>query len=65
MEIDMTFSIAEMFLLVWAILATVAYGNVSSRYRMHRAITSELLVKIAEGKIKVTTSGDSIDFVEV
>ncbi len=61
----MTFSIAEMFLLVWAILATVAYGNVSSRYRMHRAITSELLVKIAEGKIKVTTSGDSIDFVEV
>jgi hypothetical protein len=61
----MTFSIAELFLLVWAILATVAYGNVSSRYRMHRRITSELLVKIAKGKIKVVETEDSLDFVEV
>jgi hypothetical protein len=61
----MTFSIAEMFLLAWAILATVAYGNVSSRYRVHRAITSELLVKIAKGKIKVVVTEDSLDFVEV
>lgn len=61
----MTFSIAEMFLLAWAIIATVAYGSVSSRYRMHRLITSELLHKIAKGKIKVTETEDSIDFVEV
>ena len=61
----MTFSIAEMFLLVWAIIATLGYGHVRSELRKHRHITSELLVRIAKGKIKVVETEDCLEFKEV
>ena len=61
----MTFSIAELFLLAWAIVATLGYGHVRGVLRMHRSITSELLVKIAKGKIKVIETDDCIEFKEV
>jgi hypothetical protein len=61
----MTFSIAEMFLLVWAIVASLGYGYVNGKYRQHRHITSELLVRIAKGKIQVIETDDYIEFKEV
>ena len=61
----MTFSIAEMFLLVWAIVASLGYGYVNGKYRQHRHITSELLVRIAKGKIQVVETDDYIEFKEV
>ena len=61
----MTFSLAEMFLLVWAITATYAYGHVRGELRKHRHITSELLVRIAKGKIKVIETDDCLEFKEV
>jgi hypothetical protein len=61
----MTFSIAEMFLLVWAIVATLGYGYSRGELRMHREVTCDLLVKIAKGKIKVIETDDIIEFKEV
>lgn len=61
----MTFSIAELFLLAWAVIATLGYGYVSSKLRYHKHITSELLVRIAKGKIKVIETDDYIEFKEV
>lgn len=61
----MTFSIAELFLLAWAIVATLGYGFMNAKFRHHRHITSELLVRIAKGKIKVTETDDYIEFKEV
>jgi hypothetical protein len=65
MEIDMTFSIAELFLLVWAIVASLGFGYVNGKYRQHRHITSELLVRIAKGNIQVIETDDYIEFKEV
>ena len=61
----MTFSIAELFLLVWAIVATLGYGYVNGKFRQHKHITSELLVRIAKGKIKVTETDEFLEFKEV
>ena len=61
----MTFSIAELFLLAWALVATIGYGYVGGKYRQHRHITSELLMRIAKGKIKVIETDDYIEFKEV
>jgi hypothetical protein len=61
----MTFSIAELFLLAWAVTATFAYGRVCGDLRKHRHITSELLVRIAKGKIKVIETEDCLEFKEV
>jgi hypothetical protein len=61
----MTFSIAEMFLLAWAIIATLGYGHVRGELRMTRMVTCELLVKIAKGKIKVIETDDHLEFKEV
>ena len=65
MEIDMTFSMAELFLLAWAIVASLGFGYVNGKYRQHRHITSELLVRIAKGKIQVIETDDYIEFKEV
>jgi hypothetical protein len=61
----MTFSIAEMFLLAWAIVATLGYGFSRSELKHHRMVTCDLLVKIAKGKMKVTETDDFIEFKEV
>ena len=61
----MTFSMAEMFLLVWAIVATLGYGFSRGELRKHRQITCELLVRIAKGKMKVIETDDYIEFKEV
>jgi hypothetical protein len=65
MEIDMTFSIAELFLLAWAIVASLGYGYVNGKFRQHKHITSELLVRIAKGKIQAIETDDYIEFKEV
>jgi hypothetical protein len=56
---------AELFLLAWALVASLGYGYVNGKYRQHRDITSELLVRIAKGKIKVIETDDYIEFKEV
>ena len=61
----MTFSMAEMFLLAWAIVATLSYGYVNGKFREHKRMTGELLIRIAKGKIKVTETDDFIEFKEV
>ena len=61
----MTFSIAELFLLVWALVASLGYGYVNGQFRQHKHITSELLLMIAKGKVKVTETDDFIEFKEV
>ena len=61
----MTFSMAEMFLLVWAVVATLGYGYLRGELRKHREVTCDLLVKIAKGTIKVTETDDFIEFKEV
>lgn len=61
----MTFSIAELFLLAWASVATLGYGYVNGRFRHHKHVTSELLIRIAKGKIKVTETDEFIEFKEV
>jgi hypothetical protein len=61
----MTFSIAEMFLLVWAIVATLGYGYSRGELKHHRMVTCDLLVKIAKGTIKVTETDEFIEFKEV
>ena len=61
----MTFSIAELFLLAWAVIASLGFGYVSSKFNHHRYITGELLVRIAKGKMKVIETEDYIEFKEV
>ena len=61
----MTFSIAELFLLAWAVIASVGYGHMVSKHRHYQFITRELLVRIAKGKMKITETDDHIDFEEV
>jgi hypothetical protein len=61
----MTFSIAELFLLAWAIVATLGYGFSRGELRKHRHITSELLIRIAKGKMKVIETDDYLEFKEV
>jgi hypothetical protein len=61
----MTFSIAELFLLAWALVATLGYGYVNGKFRYHKHVTSELLIRIAKGKIKVIETDDYIEFKEV
>jgi hypothetical protein len=54
-----------MFLLVWAIVATLGYGYSRGELKHHRMVTCDLLVKIAKGTIKVTETDDFIEFKEV
>jgi hypothetical protein len=54
-----------MFLLVWAIVATLGYGFSRGELRKHREVTCELLVRIAKGKMKVIETDDYIEFKEV
>ena len=61
----MTFSIAEMFLLAWALVATIGYGYLRGELKQHRMVTCDLLVKIAKGKIKVIETDEFIEFKEV
>ena len=61
----MTFSMAEMFLLVWAIVATLGYGYLRGELRKHREVTCDLLVRIAKGSIKVIETDEFIEFKEV
>ena len=61
----MTFSIAELFLLAWAIVASLGYGYVRGELNKHRHITSELLIRIAKGKMKVIETDEYIEFKEV
>jgi hypothetical protein len=61
----MTFSIAELFLLAWAISASLGYGYLRGELKHHRMVTCDLLVKIAKGTIKVTETDDFIEFKEV
>ncbi len=61
----MTFSMAEMFLLAWAVVATLGYGYVNGKFREHKRITGELLIRIAKGKMKVTETDDYLEFEEV
>lgn len=49
----MTFTIAEMFLLAWAVTATVLYGSQTRRLHKFMHITTVAFVEIAEGKAKV------------
>jgi hypothetical protein len=65
MEIDMTFSIAELFLLAWAIIASLGFGYVTSKFNHHRYITGELLVRIAQGKMKITETDEQLTFEEI
>jgi hypothetical protein len=51
--------------LAWAIVASLGYGYVNGKFRQHKHITSELLVKIAKGKIEVIETDDFIEFKEV
>jgi hypothetical protein len=51
--------------LAWAIVASLGYGYVRGAFRQHRDITSELLLMIAKGKVKVTETDDFIEFKEV
>ena len=61
----MTFSIAELFLLAWAIIASLGFGYMTSKFNHHRAVIGSLLVRIAQGKMKITETDDSIEFEEV
>jgi hypothetical protein len=61
----MTFSIAELFLLAWAIVASLGYGYVRGVLNKHREMTCELLVRIAKGKMKVIETDNYIEFKEV
>lgn len=61
----MTFSIAELFLLAWALIATLGYGYLRGELKHHRMVTCDLLIKIAKGKIKVIETDDHIEFKEV
>ena len=65
MEIDMTFSIAELFLLAWAVIASLGFGYVTSKFNHHRYLTGKLLVLIAQGKMKITETDEHIEFEEV
>jgi hypothetical protein len=56
---------AELFLLAWAIVASLGYGHLRGELSKHRHITSELLIRIAKGKMKVIETDDYIEFKEV
>ena len=61
----MTFSVAELFLLAWAVIASLGFGYVSSKFNHHRYITGELLEKIAQGKMKITVTDEQLTFEEI
>ena len=61
----MTFSIAELFLLAWAIIASLGFGYMTSKLNHHREVIGALLVRIAQGKMKITESDNCIEFEEV
>ena len=61
----MTFSVAELFLLAWAVIASLVFGYVSSKFNHHRYITGRLLVLIAQGKMKITETDEQLTFEEI
>lgn len=61
----MTFSVAELFLLAWAVIASLGFGYVSSKFNHHRVITGRLLVLIARGKMKITETDEQLTFEEI
>ena len=61
----MTFSVAELFLLAWAVIASLGFGYVSSTFNHHRYITGRLLVLIAQGKMKITETDEQLTFEEI
>ena len=61
----MTFSMAEMFLLAWAIGVTVAYGVLHSKHNMLGRMTCDVFEGLAKGKLKVIETEDGFDFKEV
>lgn len=61
----MTFSMAELFLLAWAIVATVAWGYAKTKYDASMRITTEIFFKVSHGKMRVIDTGDSFDFEEI
>ena len=61
----MTFSVAELFLLSWAVIASLGFGYVSSKLNHHSYITGRLLVLIAQGKMKITETDEQLTFEEI
>jgi hypothetical protein len=56
---------AELFLLAWAIAATVAWGYMKTKYDASMRITTEIFYKVSHGKMRVVDTGDSFDFEEL
>jgi hypothetical protein len=50
---------------MWAMVATMLWQQNRHDLRVHRMMTSELLKRIAKGRIKVIESEDSFEFKEV
>ena len=61
----MTFSIAELFLLAWAIIASLGFGYMTSKLNHHREVIGALLVRIAQGKMKITETDEQLTFEEI
>lgn len=61
----MTFSIAEVFLLIWAIGMTVAYSHLRKQFNFFRDLTGEMYSRIARGKVKVTETDAGFEFRDV
>lgn len=61
----MTFSIAEVFLLLWAVVATVAYSNLRKQFNFFRDLTEEMYSRIARGRVRVTETENGFEFKDV
>jgi hypothetical protein len=61
----MEFSIAELFLFGWCLVVTMLWQQTKHELRVHRAMTGEVMMRIAQGRIKVNMTEDSFELEDV
>jgi hypothetical protein len=61
MEVTLT----EMLLFAWAMLATAQWVQLRDELKHHRMMAGEILMRIADGRIKAVKTEDSFELEEV
>jgi hypothetical protein len=60
----MTLSVAEIYLMVWALFMTILYCVAKSNAKDFKKFTVYKLRQVAKGKAKVVDDGESIQIVD-
>jgi hypothetical protein len=62
---DITLTVADLFLLGWAVIATIGYLKEQGEFKHFRMMTVLTLRKLHKGEVKLVDNGDSFEIKDV